>query len=420
MKTIAVRLYGKDDLRLEEFELPPLREDEILAEVVSDSLCMSSYKAAHRGTEHKRVPADVAEHPAIIGHEFSGRILEVGRKWRSRFREGSRFCIQPALNYRGSLAAPGYSYPYIGGDATRIIVPNEVMEMGCLLEYTGEAFFPASLSEPMSCIVGAFHASYHTRAGSYAHEMDIREGGRAAVLAGAGPMGLGTIDYALHRDRRPALLAVTDIDPARLSRAEALLPPAQAARDGVRLVYLEASDGARAEEQLMSLCGQQGFDDVFVLAPVRQVAEMGDRLLGRDGCLNFFAGPTDPDFTAAINLYDVHYGSTHMVGTSGGNTDDMVEALRLMSAGRIDPAVMVTHVGGLKAVIETTLKLPELPGGKKLIYTHVDLPLTAIDDFGSKGSEPLFAGLAEITRRHRGLWSAEAEAFLLAHAPSLE
>ena len=47
MKTKAVRLYGKDDLRLEEFELPAIREDEILARVVSDSICMSSYKAVH-------------------------------------------------------------------------------------------------------------------------------------------------------------------------------------------------------------------------------------------------------------------------------------------------------------------------------------------------------------------------------------
>ncbi len=56
MKTRAVRLYGKKDLRLEEFELPPVREDEILAKVVCDSLCMSSYKASLQGAEHKRIP----------------------------------------------------------------------------------------------------------------------------------------------------------------------------------------------------------------------------------------------------------------------------------------------------------------------------------------------------------------------------
>ncbi|HRT78406.1 MAG TPA: L-sorbose 1-phosphate reductase, partial [Paludibacteraceae bacterium] len=71
MKTKAVRLYGKKDLRLEEFDLPKIKDDEILAKVVSDSLCMSSYKAAIQGADHKRVPDNVAENPVIIGHEFA-------------------------------------------------------------------------------------------------------------------------------------------------------------------------------------------------------------------------------------------------------------------------------------------------------------------------------------------------------------
>jgi threonine dehydrogenase-like Zn-dependent dehydrogenase len=420
MKTIAVRLYGKDDLRLEEFELPPLKDDEILAEVVSDSICMSSWKAARQGAEHKRVPKDIHRNPTIIGHEFSGRLLQVGRKWRHKFKEGSRFSIQPAMNYQGRLDAPGYSYRYIGGDATAVIIPNEVMEMNCLLEYNGEAYFPASLSEPMSCIVGAFHAMYHVRPGTYIHDMDIREGGNAAILAGAGPMGLGAIDYAIHRDRRPGLLVVTDIDQDRLDRVQRLLPPEEAGRSGVRLAYVNTKQMARPEEELRALAGGQGFDDVFVFAPVRPVAETGDRILGKDGCMNFFAGPTSQAFSVEINLYNVHYNFTHLLGTTGGNTDDMIESLKLMSEGRINPAGMVTHIGGLNAVPETTLHLPEIPGGKKLMYTHIDLPLTAIAEFAEKGrTDPLFKALAEITDRHRGLWSAEAETYLLDHAPRL-
>lgn len=42
MKTTALRLYGKRDLRLETFDLPEMQEDEILAAVVTDSLCLSS------------------------------------------------------------------------------------------------------------------------------------------------------------------------------------------------------------------------------------------------------------------------------------------------------------------------------------------------------------------------------------------
>ena len=79
MKTKAVRIYGKNDLRLEEFELPPIKDNEILARVISDSLCMSSYKAALQGADHKRVPDDVATNPTIIGHEFCGEIVEVGK-----------------------------------------------------------------------------------------------------------------------------------------------------------------------------------------------------------------------------------------------------------------------------------------------------------------------------------------------------
>ncbi|MGM0432805.1 MAG: alcohol dehydrogenase catalytic domain-containing protein, partial [Spirochaetota bacterium] len=78
MKTQAVRMYAKEDLRLEEFELPQIAEDEILAKIITNSICMSSWKAAMQGADHKRVPSDIAQHPVILGHEFCGEILQVG------------------------------------------------------------------------------------------------------------------------------------------------------------------------------------------------------------------------------------------------------------------------------------------------------------------------------------------------------
>lgn len=417
MKTKAVRLYGKDDLRLEEFELPPIKDDEILAHVVSDSICMSSYKATKQGADHKRVPNNVHDHPVIIGHEFCGEIVQVGAKWKDRFTPGRKFAIQPAMPIHGKFDAPGYSYSFCGGDATYVIIPPEVMETDCLLEYNGEAYFYGSLAEPMSCIVGAFHASYHTRYGTYVHQMDIMPGGRMAILAGAGPMGLGMIDYAIHRERRPSLLVVTDVDEARLSRASSLLPPEEAEKHGVRLIYLNTRTVGDPEKVLLSFSEGKGFDDVFVMAPVQQVVEQADHILGHDGCLNFFAGPSDPSFSALFNFYNVHYSSTHIVGTSGGNTDDMRESLDLMARGIINPATMITHIGGLDAVAETTKHLPEIPGGKKLIYTNISLPLIAIADLMEHGKkDPVMAQLAEIVTRYNGLWNAEAEKFLLAHA----
>lgn len=423
MKTKAVLLYGEKDLRLEEFELPPIKDDEILAKIVSDSICMSSYKASSQGTKHKRIPDDVADNPIIIGHEFCGELVEVGAKWASQFKAGDKFSIQPAMNDPqgpvGILSAPGYSYRYIGGDAQYIVIPSAVMELKCLLPFDGEAFFHGSLAEPMSCIVGGYHANYHTKPGSYVHEMGIVEGGATAILAGVGPMGLGAIDYAIHADRKPGLLVVTDIDNARLARAASIFPVEEAAANGVKLVYVNTSEPGKDLAYLKSLTpGGEGFNDVFVYAPVRPVVEQADKLLAFDGCLNFFAGPTDPEFKAEFNFYNVHYAATHVVGTSGGNTDDMRESLKLMAEGRLNPSVMITHVGGLDAVIETTLNLPKIPGGKKLIYTGISMPLTALNDLAAS-ADPLYRKLGEIVAAKNGLWSAEAENYLLANATAI-
>ena len=419
MKTTALRIYGKDDLRLESFELPPCGDDGIIAEVISDSICMSSFKAAEQGPAHKRVPNDCATNPCIIGHEFSGRILEVGAKWKDQFQPGQCFGIQPALNYKGTLDAPGYSFQTVGGDSTYVRIPSCVMESGCLLPYSGDAFYKASLSEPMSCLIGACHAMYHIKPGTYVHQMGVVEGGFCACLASAGPMGLGLIDYLIHGPRRPGLVVVTDIDDGRLARAASVLTPEDAAKHGVKLVYLNTS-GADAVEKLMALTDGKGYNDVHVLAPVAPVVEQADAILGRDGCLDFFAGPLDPKFSAKFNFYNVHYAGTHLVGTSGGNTDDIKEALDLMSKGVINPSMMITHVGGLTAARETTLNLPNIKGGKKLIYTHCDFPLTAIADFAEKGkTDPVFAELDAVCKAHNGLWNAEAEKIVLAKMPKL-
>ena len=419
MKTKAIRLYGKNDIRLEEFELPAIKDDEILAKIVSDSICMSSHKAALQGSDHKRVPDDIDTNPVILGHEFCGELVEVGAKWQDQFKVGDRFSIQPAINYKGSLAAPGYSYPFCGGGATYVIIPHEFMECGCLLPYNGEAFYWGSLAEPMSCIVGGFHANYHTTNGSYVHKMGTVERGNMAILAGAGPMGLGAVDYAIHGGRPPRLLVVTDIDDARLERAASLITPEDAKEYGVDLRYINTTKLENPVEEMKALTGGDGFDDIFVYAPVQSVVEMADAMLGRDGCLNFFAGPTNAQFSAMFNFYNVHYASTHIVGTSGGNTDDMKESLALMEQQKINPSCMITHIGGLSAAPQATLDLPKIPGGKKLIYTHIELPLTAIADFGKLAAEggehaELYADLDKICSANNGLWCPEAEKRILA------
>lgn len=415
MKTKALRLYGKMDLRLEEFELPEIKEDEILVKVISDSICMSSYKAAVLGAEHKRVPDNVHENPIIIGHELAGEIIEIGERWKDKYNVGDRFSLQPAVNYKGSMDSPGYSYSYCGGDATYMIMPPEVMIMDCLLPFKGKGYFQAALSEPYSCVIGACRSLYRTDRIKHNHYMGIKENGRMAVIGGCGPMGLAAIDYALAGEFRPRQLVVTDLDNARLKRAQSLFADV-AEKRGISLLFINTGELENPKETLMKLTENEGFSDMLVMVPFADALELGESVLAFNGCLNFFAGPTDSSFSARVNYYDIHYAEKHIIGTTGGNVDDMKEGLDLMEKDLLTPEVLITHIGGLDAAGEATLNLPKIPGGKKMIYTGISMPLTALADLESKASEsPLYKELARLVENNNGLWSTEAEEYLLDH-----
>ena len=414
MKTKAVRLYGVDDIRLEEFELPEIKEDEILVKVVSDSICMSTWKTVKQGAKHKRVPNDVYDNPIIIGHEFAGDIVKVGKKWQDQFTPGQKFAQQPAIP--GQMESPGYSYQWCGGDTQYCIFPNDILEAGCVWTFDGDAYFASSVAEPMSCCIGGYHTNYHTVPGEYTHIMGTKENGNIIILGGCGPMGLGAISYGLTFENKPKRIVVTDINDERIERAREVISEKEAADNGIELIYVNTAKMDDPIRGLMDITEGHGYDDVFVYISNKAVCEMGNQIMAYDGCMNLFAGPTDPKFSAEVNLYDCHYSRSKILGSTGGTIDDMKEAIDKNNAGLINSAVMITHVGGLDSVVETTKDLPNVPGGKKLVYTHIDMPMTAIEDFGKLGEmDPFFKELDEVCKANKGLWSAKAEKMLLEH-----
>ena len=92
----------------------------------------------------------------------------------------------------------------------------------------------------------------------------------------------------------------------------------------------------------------------------------------------------------------------------------------MMEKKMLDPSGMITHVGGLDSCAETTLNLPKIKGAKKLVYTHIEMPMTAIEDFATKAEElagtelgDLYRDLDAACKANGGLWCAEAEARIL-------
>ncbi|MEL7293150.1 MAG: zinc-binding dehydrogenase [Pseudomonadota bacterium] len=413
VQTTAAVICGEKDIQLRTFELPKIGKDELLVKNISNSICLSTYKAALLGSKHKRVPENIADVPVITGHEYAGIIVEVGEDLTDQFTAGDSFVLQPAMGLPTGYSA-GYSYETFGGNATYSIIPKIAIERGCVLPYKGSYFADASLAEPMSCIIGAYHASYHTKPYVYEHDMGIKPGGALALLACAGPMGIGAIDYAINGPVKPKLIVVTDIDTERLARAESLIPVSSAEKQGIELHYVNTSTVDNPVEFLKALNAGNGYDDVMVYAAVAQVLEQADELLGNDGCLNFFAGPTDKQFKVPFNFYNVHYEATHIVGTSGGSTGDMVESLELSAKGQITPSFMVTHVGGLQSAPEHILNQLEYTAGKKLIYPHIDMPMVAINNFKSLADiDPFFIELDTIMAANNYVWNELAEKALL-------
>ena len=435
MKAKSWRLYGASDLRLENVELEPAGEEGVIVEIVANSVCVSDYKCVTLGAGHKRVPDDIAVRPVMIGHEMSGIVREVGDKWKDRFHIGQHVGIQPTLNVPGHEldTVIGYSWHSAGGESTHVYLPSIVMEMGCLLPYGGDAFFKCSLAEPISCIVAGLRASYHNAQAAHEHVQGIVNGGTMLLMAGCGAMGLACVDIVCHSpERRPRRLVVTDVDDERLARAARTFGLAYAAgrADGaVNDVDVHFVNTRETEDPVGTLkaynrtdgAAADGYDDIFVMAAVPTLLSQCSELLAYDGCLNFFAGPTDKNLTAAFNFYNVHYMMHHVAANSGSLVNDMIDSVDWIGRGILHPEVMVTHVGGLDSAADATLNLVKVPGGKRLVYTHVSMPMTAIADFAEKGkNDPLFAELDRICSANKGLWSKEAEDYLLANAPKVQ
>ena len=469
MKAKAWRLYGAKDARLEDIELEPAGEDGVVVEIVTNTICLSDYKGATLGTGHKRVPKDIATRPTMFGHEVSGIVREVGEKWKGQFHVGQRVGLQPSLNIPGhELETVGYAWHTIGGETTHVYLPSVVMEMGCLLPYDGDAFFKCSLAEPISCIVSGFRTNYHNAFCSHDLEVGIVDKGTMLLMAGCGAMGLGCIDIACHTpEKRPRRLVVTDIDAARLARATRMFGlgkgeleskvgvgerndstlelqletrtmqescvVARGSINGVEVIFVNTrdvedpvtllksfnlADDARADNPTST---GGGYDDIFLFAAVPALITQCSDLLGFGGCLNFFAGPTDQHLMASFNFYNVHYLMHHVVANSGGDVKDMADSVDWIGKGYLHPEVMITHVGGLDSAAQATFDMLKVPGGKRLVYTHVNMPMTAIADFAEKGkSDPFFAELDRICSANNGLWCKEAEDYLLANAPKVE
>ncbi|MDX2162039.1 MAG: zinc-dependent alcohol dehydrogenase family protein [bacterium] len=257
--------------------------------------------------------------PLIPGHEFHGRVVEVGANVTTT-RVGDRVVVDPNLycgkcsrcrneqaNQCLNLQAVGVTRA--GGFAEYVTVP----ERACYPLPDGMTDAQAAFVEPLACVV---YALRRTRVGP----------ADRVLILGAGPMGLLLVQALRHNGA--SLIAVTEKQPHRAQMAEAL---------GANAAVIAGSEQAARLREL----APEGFDLVIDATGVPAVIENGFRhLKPRGQFLQFGVAPTTATIT--ISPYEIFRNDWTIIG-SFALCYTFQPAIDWLRFGVIDIAPLVSH-----------------------------------------------------------------------------
>jgi L-sorbose 1-phosphate reductase len=358
---------------------------QLLARVDAAGICTSVNKLVDQGAGHPLMHGwDPAHYPVIVGDEGVVTIVEVGTELAEAWTVGQRCAVQPAVDIaptnhleryddegRGvAKIAVGYSLP--GLLAEYILIPEEVLEAGCLLPLPDDSLPAghAAIAEPISCIISShahhMHLSQPDRTEPRTATTGLKPGG-VTVVIGVGPMGRIHVDLAIAA--RPRVIIATARRDERLAWIHETFG-SRASAAGVELVTVNTTI-----EDLASVVRRvshgSGADDLIVTAADGALMEQVQHLVARYGVLDLFAGLKPGHETIGIDERFVHYQEINITGSSGGGPWDVIEALRLMAAGQIDAAAHIGHVGDLDHAPELLAMARDgRVRGKAIVYPH--------------------------------------------------
>ncbi len=325
---LAARLYGPDDLRVEEVERLAAGPGEVVVRVRAAAICGTDLRAFQSG-----LPGVGPASPRILGHEVAGEVAETGRGVTG-LKPGRRvaiapnigcghcaFCVSGRVHMCSSLQAIGIQLD--GGFAEYVRVPAEGVLHGNVVPLPeGVSFARAAVVEPLACCYNCF-------------EVLRPAPGEYVMIYGAGPIGI--LHLLLARMVSPAKIIVADPLPQRLAGAQAFGPDAVLDPSRPDLGDLVAAE-----------TGGHGVDVTIVACPSPRA--QADALVNAAtfGRVCFFGGlPTERE-NVPLNANAIHYKQLTVTGTTRSNTAHYIKALNLVATGRIDTGPLVTGEYALK------------------------------------------------------------------------
>jgi len=318
-KMTAAVLYGSEDLRIEQMDVPAIKPDEVLLRVRLALTDGTDLKVWKRGYHAKMI-----QPPAVFGHEVVGEIVGVGKRVDARWRLGMRVvaansapCLRCYHCRRGQENLCEDLLFNNGAYAEYMRIPSRIVTENMLEVPHSVDDASAALSEPLACVLRGVH------------EMEVRNGDTAAVI-GCGPIGLSYVRMLSRRGVRVIALArrAAPLEVARHLGAIATINVAEIP-DVVAAVRV-LTDETRGADSVVEAAGNP--------ATWRQALQM----VRRGGVVNFFSGL--PSGThVEIEPAAIHYSEIKLISPFHHTPRFFREALEAIRRGDISARDFVTE-----------------------------------------------------------------------------
>jgi L-iditol 2-dehydrogenase len=341
---LAALLTAPDQLTLQEVPTPVIDDDSALVKIEAVAICGSDVRILHHGNPRVKPPA-------IIGHEASGRVVQVGRKV-TRVKVGDRIAIGADVpcgacrwcrNGLGNSCAINYAvgYQIPGAFAEFMKLDRLLLEEGPITPIADRLDFEtAALAEPLACAINGL-------------ELVNLSLGKTVVIMGAGPIGCMMIDLA--RVMGAHQVIVTQRSRGRLEIAKSYGADA----------YL-ASEEEDVVKRCRELTGGEGPDVVITSCGSVEAHEQAVEMVAHRGFVNLFGGLAKGTRPAQIPSNTIHYKECFVTGSHGSTPRQHEMAVRLLERGAVRVKPLITHRFPL-ADIHAAFAAMESRAGMKVI-----------------------------------------------------
>jgi L-iditol 2-dehydrogenase len=318
-KMTAAVLYGSEDLRIEQIDVPSLAPDEVLLRVRLALTDGTDLKVWKRGYHAKMI-----QPPAVFGHEVVGDIVAVGKRVEAKWRIGARMiaansapCLRCYFCRRGQENLCENLLFNNGAYAEYMRIPGRIVTENMLEVPHSVDDQSAALVEPLACVLRGIH------------EMEVRTGDTTVVI-GCGPIGLKYVRMLTRRGVRVIALA---------RRAA----PLEVAKRLGAIATLNVTGVADVPAAVKALTDEhRGPDSVVEAAGNPATWKQALAMVRRGGVVNFFSGlPSGTHIE--IEPAGIHYAEVKIISPFHHTPRFIREALEAIRRGDISAHDFVTE-----------------------------------------------------------------------------